>query len=67
MKQFRVVSLSSRGQFIVQEGNGSSYELPMEGFRVSAGVHVRGLFSDLLGQNIECTLNKNGTHIRYQN
>jgi hypothetical protein len=67
MKQFRVVSLSSRGQFIVQEGDGSSHELPMEGFRVSAGVQVRGLFADLLGQTIECTLNKNGTHIRYQN
>lgn len=67
MKQFRVVSLSSRGQFIVQEGDGSSRELPIEGFRVSLGVHVRALFADLLGHTIECTLNKNGTHIRYQN
>lgn len=66
MKHFKVLALSSKGQFILQDGN-STYEYPIEGFRVANGIQFRHHFSDFIGKTIDCTINKTATHIRYLN
>lgn len=67
MRGFKVVSLSSKQQFLVQDKEGQFWEYPIEGFKVSSSLAHRILFADFLGQDIECTLNKAATHIRYLN
>jgi len=67
MKQFKIIALSSKHQFLVQDKTGNFYQFPIEGFRVSTDPIFRHHFDDFIGQNIECTLNKAGTHIRYMN
>ena len=67
MKQFRVVGLSSRNQLLVADPEKKTYEYPIEGFRIYSDPAVRPLFEDLIGKDIECTLNKAGTYIRYIN
>lgn len=67
MKQFKVVALSSKNNLLVLDPQGQSYEYPLEGFKVVPSLASRPILEDLIGKNIECTLNKTATHIRYQN
>jgi len=67
MKQFRVVSLSAKNQFIVQDKNDNYFQYPIEGFAVTPEIAFRHHFDSFIGQTIDCTLNKTATHIRYQN
>lgn len=67
MKQFRIVSLSSQGKFVVQDSLGNNLMYPIEGFKVNPSNEFRHHFNDFIGKTIDCTLNKNATHIRYQN
>lgn len=67
MKQFKVIALSSKNNLLVLDPQGQSYEFPLEGFRIVPSLSSRPLLEDLIGKNIECTLNKNATQIRYQN
>ena len=67
MKQFKVVALSSQNQLLVLDSQGKAIEFPFEGFQIVKGVSARPLLEDLIGKNIECTLNKGANRIRYQN
>ena len=67
MKQFRVIGLSSHNQLLVVDPQKQCFEYPIEGFKINSNLSARPLLEDLIGKNIECTLNKAGTHIRYMN
>lgn len=67
MKQFKVVALSSVNRLLVLDNQKNSFEFPIEGFKMIPGPASRPLLEDIVGKTIDCTLNKAGTHIRYQN
>lgn len=67
MKHFKVVALSSTNQLLVSDSQKNTFEYPIEGFKIVLGPASRPLLEDLVGKTIGCTLNKAGTHIRYQN
>ena len=67
MKHFKVVALSSTNQLLVSDSQKNTFEYPIEGFKVVPGPASRPLLEDLVGKTLGCTLNKAGTHIRYQN
>lgn len=52
MKQFKIVGLSAKHQFLVQDKTGNFYHYPIEGFRVTPDLAFRHYFDDFVGQNI---------------